>query len=114
LEEQELAAEAEEQHITAQQCKINVRQSEILGQLQKLCMQKHLLKAQEKQLFNKELNKIEELEWLEGEHTKSSVHTTSVSLSMDLAAMSSESFNQFLTSFPDPLDAILPEAVGSS
>jgi hypothetical protein len=114
LEEQELAAEAEEQHITAQQCEINARQSEILGQLWKLCMQKHLLKAQEKQLFDKELNKIEELEQLEGEQAKSSVHTTSVSLSTDLAAMSSESFNQFLTSFPNPLNAISPGAVGSS
>jgi hypothetical protein len=30
-------------------------------------MQKCFLKAQEKQLFNKELNKIKELEQLEGE-----------------------------------------------
>jgi hypothetical protein len=76
-------------------------------------MQKCLLKAWEKQLFDKELNEIEELEQLEGEQAEFSVHTTSVSLSMDLVAMSSESFDQFLTSFPDPLDAILPGAVGS-
>jgi hypothetical protein len=71
------------------------------------------LKAQEKQLFDKELNEIEELEWLEEEQAESSVCAISVSLSTDLAAMSSESFDQFLTSFPDPLDAILPGAVGS-
>jgi hypothetical protein len=93
IEEQELAAEVEEQHIAAWQCKV-------LGRLQWLHMQKCLLKEWEQKMFDKELSEIEELECLEGHSMENPAHVPSGDLSMDLAVMSPGAFECFLNSLP--------------
>jgi hypothetical protein len=59
-----------------------------------------MLKEREQKMFSKGLAKVEELERLEAFSAESSACTTSVNLSMDLAAMLPETFKCFLETLP--------------